>query len=277
MKVCFNGAFYPDNAPLLTVQNRGFKWGDGCFETAKVFSGELLLADLHFERLFISLQLLQIALPQDFTQPLLVQKILLLCAENDCLPCARVRLAVYRDEGEGAKAGYTIEAVPLDEGVNAWQPDGQTLCLYPYARKSMDAFANIKSANYLPYILAQRFAFEKGADDALVLNTANFLCDSSKANVFLIKGDTVYTPALHQGCVSGVMRRLVVEETKKMGYRTKHDEVSETDLLAADEVFLTNAVQIIRWVQRYKTATYTCGKTAEIFAAVSATLFSSSC
>lgn len=275
MQVCFNGEFYPSDAPLLTVQNRGYKWGDGCFETMKVSAGRLLLEALHFERLFISLQLLQIERAETFTQAIVVQKVLALCVQNNCLQCARIRLAVYRTEEN--RPAYTIEAIPLDESVNRWNEEGQTVCLYPYARKSTDAFANVKSANYLPYLLAQKFAIEKGVDDALVLNASNLLCDSFKANIFLIKNDTVFTPALHQGCVNGVMRRVVMDEVKGLGYKMKHGEVSEEDLLTADEVFLTNAIQILRWVKRYKTATYGCAKTKEIFAAVSATIFSPSC
>lgn len=272
MKICFNGELFLADAPLLTVQNRSFKWGDGLFETMKVFGGKLLLADLHFERLFSSLKLMQIELAEKFTQQNLVQNILALCDENNCLNCARVRLAVYRDEEN--QTGYSIEALPLEPEVNEWKEEGQTVCLYPYARKNMDAFSNLKSANYLPCVLAQKFAQEKGVDDALVLNAANFLCDSSKANIFLITNNTVYTPALHQGSVNGVMRRVVMEEVKKVGYRLHHEEVSEDDLLNADEVFLTNAIQIIRWVKQYKNVTYTCAKTKEIFNAVYTTIFS---
>lgn len=271
MKVCFNGTLCPADALLITAHNRSFKWGDGLFETIKVCEGRLLLEALHFERLFVSLRLLQIDSSGEFTQANLARQILSLCKENNCLPSARVRLAVYRTEDN--TTGHLIEAIPLDEKVNRWQDEGLSVCLYPFARKSMDAFANLKSAAYLPYVLAGRYAMEKNMDDALVLNGHNFLCDSSKANLFLIKGETVYTPALHQGCVSGVMRRVVMEEVKKLGYRLHHDEVSEADLLAADEVFLTNAVQIIRWVKTYKTGSYTCGKTAQIFDAVSSTIF----
>lgn len=272
MKVCFNGGFYPADAPLFSVQNRSFKWGDGLFETMKVYNGKLLLSELHFERLFIGLKLLQVGVSEQFSPANLVQKILSLCAENNCLDSARIRLAVYRNDDN--LTDYSIEAIPLDEKTNQWSEEGQTLCLYPYARKSMDAFANLKSANYLPYVLAQRFTAEKGVDDALVLNATNFLCDSSRANIFLIKNDAVYTPALHQGCVNGVMRRVVMEEVKKLGYRLHHDEVNEEDLLNADEVFLTNAIQIIRWVKRYKQTTYRCEKTRQIFNAVTACIFS---
>lgn len=275
MNVCFNGAFFPADAPLLSVQNRSYKWGDGVFETMKVFNGKLLLEDLHFERLFVSLQLLGVEEKKSFSQNNIIAQILELCRQNNCLPHARIRLAVFRNEAN--KAEYSIEATPLDKMVNKWQQEGQVITLYPYARKSMDAFANLKSANFLPYVMAQRYAFEKGVDDAVVLNASNFLCDSSKANLFLIRGKAIYTPALHQGCVNGVMRRVVLEEAKRIGFRLHQDEVSEEDLLYADEVFLSNAIQIIRWVKSYKDQQYTCTQTRLLFDAVTATIFRGLC
>lgn len=275
MNVCVNGRFLPADEPHLPVQNRGYKWGDGVFETAKVFRGEWLLEAFHFERLFTSLRLMQIVTGDTFTQAILRNNILQLCEKNDCLSHARIRLAAFRNEDN--TAGYTIEALPLAESINQWQEAGLVVTLYPFARKSMDAFANLKSANYLPYVLTQRYAAEKGVDDALVLNAENHLCDSSKANLFLVKGKSIYTPALHQGCVSGVMRRVVVEEVKKLGYRVYQEAVNEQSLLAADEVFLTNAIQIIRWVRKYKHREYTNFQTRHIFDAVSATVFRGVC
>lgn len=275
MNVCFNGDFFPSSTPLLPVQNRSFKWGDGVFETMKVFKGNLLLADLHFERLMSSLKLLGIIPGSNFTKSRLLSDVLQLAQQNNCSYLARIRLAVYRAEDN--KAGYTIEAIPLNENQNQWQEEGLILTLYPYARKSMDAFANLKTASFLPYVLAQKFAADNGADDALVLNAQNFLCDSSKANLFIVKGKNIYTPALHQGCVNGVMRRLVIEEAKKAGFRLYQDIVEEEQLIAADEVFLTNAIQMIRWVSHYKTANYTAVQTSKLYKSLTTTILGGLC
>lgn len=275
MHICFNGEFFPASTPLLPVQNRSYKWGDGLFETMQVFRGRLLLEDLHMERLFTSLKLLEIEAGEAFTQPALVAQLLQLAQKNNCLPRARMRLAVYRQEDN--TAGYSMEALPLPEKTNSWQERGLTLTLYPYARKSTDAFANLKTANYLPYVLAQRYAAEQGADEALVLNTQNFLCDASKANLFFIRDKNLYTPALHQGCVNGVMRRVVLQEAKRIGFRIYQNEVQEEDLLQADEVFLTNAIQQMRWVEAYKGRTYTHTQTRVLFEAVTATIFRGLC
>jgi branched-chain amino acid aminotransferase len=271
MNVCFNGKFYLADAPLLTAQNRSFKWGDGVFETIKVCNGNVLLNELHFERLFLSLRLLQIELPSHFSQSSLTAEILELCGLNNSSACARVRLAVYRNEDN--TAGYLIEAIPLTEEINNWSAVGETIALYPYARKSMDAFANLKSANFLPYVLARKFASENGYDDAIVLNANNYLCDSSRANIFLIKNAEVFTPALHQGCVNGVMRRVVIEEVKRLGYPLYQKEITAEDLASADEAFLTNAIQIIRWVKSYNDSRYDFVQTRRIFDGVTATIF----
>ena len=254
---CFNGEMVPLNQPVLPLSNRGFKFGDGVFETMKVEKGVLQLAAYHFERLFTSLQLLQIG--ASFSAEGLTENILQLCTANGCTHRGRVRLAVFRTDS-GA-ASYAIEAVDLPEEKVLWNEQGWTLDLYPYVRKSVDVFANLKSANYLPYVMADLYAKEKGLDEALLLNCHGLLCDASKANLFLVKDDEILTPALHQGCVNGVMRRYVVEELKKKGYVVKQEALSQEDLEGAEEVFLTNALQGIKWVQRFRDVEYGSAQT----------------
>ncbi len=267
--VCVNGRLVSGNQPVLTAQNRGFKYGDGVFETMKIYKGQIRLAALHFERLFLSLKLLQIH--PAFDQEQLGTYIRELCERNGCSQLGRVRLAVYRTDQNAA--GFIIEALPLTEETNSWNNKGYVIDLHPYVRKAQDAFANLKSANFLPYVLADLHAKEKGFDDCVVLNGANRICDTSKANIFLIKNREVFTPALHQGCVNGVMRRFLIDEIKKMGYRVHQEELSETDLLEAEEVFLTNAVYGLRWVSTFKKQTYAHNLSAAIYEQVIAALY----
>lgn len=261
--VCHNGEMVPAGQPLFDAENRSFRYGDGVFETARVVDGRMLLAPLHFERLFTSLQLMKIRPGPQFTPRLLEENILRLCRENICSQRARVRLAVYRQQA--GDAGYVIEAFPLAEDALQWNERGWSLVLYGLARKSCDAFANLKSANYLPYVLAGAYAAEKGADEALVLNCNNHIADGSKTNLFLIKDGAVYTPALSQGCVAGVMRTHLIDTLKNSGFIVHQTEVKEQMLLAADEVFCTNAVQGIRWVQRFGEKDYSNTLTQQIF------------
>jgi branched-chain amino acid aminotransferase len=248
MDVCFNGLFVPSDKPLFTAGNRSFRYGDGVFETMKIWNGKILLGQYHYDRLFLSMKILQIG--NSLNTSTLTELILDLCSRNNCADLARVRLAVFRNDG--GEGEFVIEAVPLSKEVNQWNEKGLTIDLFPYARKSADAFSNLKTSNFLPYLLAELFARAKGIDDAIVLNAFNQLADSSKANIFLVRGREIFTPALHQGCVSGVMRRFLLEQLKRENYRIHQDEVSEEALFDADEVFLTNSIYDIRWVKRYK-------------------------
>jgi branched-chain amino acid aminotransferase len=268
--VCFNNKILPASEPALTIQNRGYKWGDGVFETMKVHKGSVLFEELHFDRLSFSLKLLGIDAP--FRQKELAENILKLCSKNNCTELARVRLEVYREENGGA--GYTIEAIPLDEAAMNWNKRGLTLTISPHARKANDAFANLKSANFLPYVMASIYAQQNSWDDALVLNSNNAIADSCRANIFLIRNEEVFTPALHQGCVNGVMRKFVIDWCKKNGFVVHQEQITEADLLNADEVFLTNAIQGIRWVQRFKEKEYGFEKTFNIYRRSLSTIYS---
>lgn len=263
--ICFNGEIIED-APVFTVGNRGFRYGDGVFETIKVFRENVLLQEYHFDRLFTSLMLLKISPGENFKRDILSKQILELCRKNNCIASARVRIAVYREEGN--KAGFIIEAFPLDEKVNRLNDKGWSITISPLARKTCDAFANLKSANYLPYVLADLHAKEKQCDEAIVLNSDNHLCDASKANIFLVIKNEVHTPALHQGCVNGVKRRFVIEELKKQGIAVHQRIIEEKTLLEADEVFLTNAINDIRWVKSYKDKLYQASFTRQFYSSL---------
>ncbi|HEY1113137.1 MAG TPA: aminotransferase class IV, partial [Chitinophagaceae bacterium] len=97
------------------------------------------------------------------------------------------------------------------------------------------------------------------------LNSHGHLCDASRANLFLVLENSIMTPGLDQGCVNGVMRRYVMEEAKKKGYSVKQAEVTLEDLEGACEVFLTNALQGVKWVQRFRGKEYRSEQTRRLY------------
>ncbi|MFN2458664.1 MAG: aminotransferase class IV [Chitinophagaceae bacterium] len=260
--VCYNGKLVNEDEPVFTAQNRCFRYGDGLFETIKVVENKIQLADYHFDRLFTGLRMLEIQANENFTQKLIAEKIIQLCGVNNCSNLARVRLAVFRNDVD--TSGYIIEAMPLADDMNHLNEKGFTIEIHPHIRKNCDAFANLKTANYLPYVMADLYARVNGLDECLVLNSNNKICDAAKASVFAISKNKIYTPALHQGCVNGVMRRFVINVLKQMGYAVYQTEVNEEILFNADEVFLTNATYTIRWVKQFRNIVYTNKSTKEI-------------
>lgn len=267
--ICFNNRYLSSKEPLFVVQNRGFKYGDGIFETMMVRKGKLLFSSYHEERLHTGLALLKINITAPFAA--LSDHVLRLCEMNGCAEAARVRLAVYREEDHSGS--FVIAAEPLSEPSSTLAREGLSIDIFPHVRKSTDAFANIKTANFLPYVMAGIYAKENHLDDSIVLNTEQALCDTSKANIFLVKGNTLYTPSLDQGCISGVMRRYLIEALKHLQLPVHQTRLEEQDLFDADEVFITNVIIGIRWVSCFREKRYAHQLTRFIYERLLTTIY----
>jgi branched-chain amino acid aminotransferase len=218
--------------------NRAFIYGDLLFETIKVENGRPLLASLHYTRLMDSARLLKFE--TDLTLDGFVRAIEAALGESKEV---RVRFTLYRN-AEGFYTpltngtAYEIEVFPLPEK----KKNGISLGLYTDSYKPCHELSNIKSGNALVYVMAGIWARENGYDDALILNEHGCVCEAVSSNVFIVKENKVYTPALMEGCVDGVMRRHVLEQLKQGEYEIAETVISVEQLQSADSVFLTNAL-----------------------------------
>jgi branched-chain amino acid aminotransferase len=256
-----NGIFYPAGQLLLTADNRGFRYGDGLFETMLVQKGRIRLGDYHFDRLLSGMSLLDFEIPPFFVEKL-TKEILAVCEANglSATLAARVRLVIFR--GEGSFLGpldrfpnYVIQSWPLP-AVPEPVESGLAIDIFPDGRKACDVLSNLKSNNYLLYILAAHYAKKQGLDDCLVLNSQNRIADSTVANLFYIRQGQFYTPPLSEGAVAGVMRRHLLEALPQAGYIVHQKPVTPEDLLTADEIFLTNALKGISPVRSLQGRSY---------------------
>jgi aminodeoxychorismate lyase len=262
-KIVYNGKFLSKGTAIVTSESRGLRFGDGCFETIKVVKGKIILNDLHFARLLSSLDTLGFDLPASFTSTMLSDKVLELVKKNKHVDYARVRINVFRGEGglsdlENDLPNYIIESWQLDNTISDFNANGFVIDIYKDARKSCDHFSHIKSNNFLPYVLAAKWARNHQLNDALLLNASDRLADATIANVFIVNNGILETPAINEGCVSGVMRKYLINACRKEGIPVEETAVSVEDLQSASEVFLTNAIRGIRWVKQVGDMNYTC-------------------
>lgn len=259
MQLCYNGKFMAGDKPLLTVDNRSFRYGDGCFETMKVYQGQLLLADLHFERLIASLHLLHFHIPAHFTKDYFTGLIRELCRLNSVSELARVRLTVWR-AGTGLydpvdhTPHFIIQCWELPEHIFELNSAGLVLDVFPDAVKSCDKIANVKSNNCLPYVLAALYAKQHQVNETVLLNQHGRVADTSIANIFIVRNNHVYTPPLTEGGVCGVMRKYLLQ--KEFPFRISEQPLTVKDLQTADEIFLTNVIFGVRWVGRFRNSSY---------------------
>ena len=249
-----NGRFFADDESVLSKDDRSYRYGDGLFETMKIENGNILLEEHHFERLFSGFETLKFQLPVFFIKEKISEEVKELCKKNGNEASARVRLSVSRGNGGlydfDNKLTYLIESWPLES--TGFNENGLVIDVFPDARKSIDKFSNLKSANYLPYVMAAIWAKENKLNDALIQNQYGRICDATIANIFWVKGENVFTPPLNEGCVAGVMRKRILD----LRPGVEEMNLTENDLINADEVFLTNAVTGIRWVKQFRNKSY---------------------
>ncbi|MET0573015.1 MAG: aminotransferase class IV [Pedobacter agri] len=252
----FNDEFHAVDAPILTASNRSFKFGDGLFESMRMIDHKLQFADFHADRLIGGMKALKMdgyALMDDY---FLRQKTADLVKKNRWNGNVRFRLSVYR-EGAGVytpeinKAGYVLEGMPLTSNQYELNSKGLIIDVYDEIAKPINKLSNYKTSNALPYVMAGIFKSQNRLDEAMILNQNGFLCESISANVFVVYNDQIYTPALTEGCVGGVMRSAVMQLCKMNDLALVEAQINPEILKEAEEVFITNATQGIQWVMGY--------------------------
>ncbi len=257
----FNGDIIPADQQILRVTNRGFRYGDGLFESMRWMKGELKFADLHSDRIRKGLKLLKMNSWAHLDSRFMQEKITELTRINKTGPDARIRLMAYR-EGEGLYSpenntmGYVLEAHRLNESKYSLNDRGLIVDVFDEVPKSINILSNIKTCNSITYVLAGVFKNRHSLDEVLILNDQGFLCESVSSNLFVVYDRKIYTPALSEGCIAGVMRQVVIRLALENDLEIVEAQISPDILNEADEVFLTNAVRGIQWVMGFNHKRY---------------------
>ncbi|MDK2972149.1 MAG: branched-chain amino acid aminotransferase [Candidatus Sumerlaeota bacterium] len=244
--ICLNGEFIALESARVSATDAGLLLGEGVFETLRVERGQVLFAEDHFARLGRGLRILEI--------PFVVEpeNLLALCqqvVDANELEDARLRITVTRGpmrnqpivarEGEPT---LVITATALDARMDEKRYRGWRLVMAPHPRNHRSPLATVKSTSYLESSLARRYAVRLGFDDALLLNTDGLVAETSVANIFLVQSGLVKTPPIADGPLPGTMRGRIAELCGVAGVGFAEESLTVEDLLAADEVFVTNAL-----------------------------------
>jgi len=266
----FNGALISADRMIINADNRGFKFGDGLFETIRIVDDTILLADHHFERLISSMKKLQFEVAHFPSAENLSEQILSLCKKNGHHNAARVRLVVFRGDGglydtENDLPNYIIQSWALSNKKFELNKNGLMTDVFYDGRKSCDNFSNIKTNNFLIYALASIHAKKNNLNDCMIINSYDRVCESTIANIFCIKDKIIHTPPLSEGCIAGIMRRFLLEKLGRSNFLLKETILSVENIKQADEVFLTNSIFGIRWVKRFGKIDFENTMTSEIF------------
>ena len=246
MWVYLNDQFVEDDQARVSVFDRGFLFGDGVFETIRVYDSRLLFLNRHLQRLRQSCEWLGLSLPS--SQPnweTLLQELI----ERNNLSHSMIRITLSRGVGGlgpdpfgCSNSTVVIFPRPIPQLTEDEKKCGVSLTIVETRRQPSCALpSQVKSLNYLNNILAKQEARTAQTFDGLLLNTEGFLAEATTSNFFFVKDQQLCTPSLQCGILPGITREIVLGLVKKEGIGLQEGAFRPEDLWGANEAFLTNA------------------------------------
>lgn len=230
-------------------------------------NSKIALFDMHFERITNSCKALKIEI--NINKNDILEQIQALVVANKLL-ISKVKWQIFEDEFK--KVHYTLECSSIDAEINEWNEIGWHVGILKFEHKEAFKLNNMKRIRPDFYSFTNNEVKSQKLDD-LILTVGNEVIESSIGNIFIIKGEEINTPPLISGCVAGVMRQFVLNFLKSGNYFVKEKEMFIEDILHADELFITNAIRGIKWVERMENKRFHSILTQRIFNSIGKILY----
>ncbi len=245
MWIYLNDRFVEEKDAHVSVFDHGFLYGDGVYETLRVYQERVFLLERHLERLRQSCERIGLDLPMKDEEWLPILGELL---ERNGFDDAGLRITETRGEGEigidprlCAHPTVVVMAKPVVTYTEQQREEGMSLHLGSARRNpELAQSPQIKAISFLNNILAKQEAIQVGADDALMLNLDDIVAECTTSNIFFVKNERVFTPARECGILKGITRDVVLELAAEQGLSVEEGRYSTEQLLQADECFITN-------------------------------------
>ncbi|MFA9503711.1 aminotransferase class IV [Natrinema sp. H-ect1] len=248
-----DGDLEPASEATVSVDDRGFRYGDAAFETLRVYGGTVFAWDAHLERLERTCEIL--SLEHGLAATDLRERIDETLAAND-LADAYVRLSITRGVQPGkltpapeVDPTVVVYAKPLPRGGLEGEPvwDGPATVETVDTRRVPDESipAAAKTHNYLNGILA-RTELEPGSDEALMCDLEGRVTEGATSNLFFVRNGTLHTPTTDGPVLPGITRDIVLELAREAGLSVREGRYEPDAVRAADEAFLTNRTWELR-------------------------------
>jgi branched-chain amino acid aminotransferase len=248
-KIWMNGELVDWNDARIHVGAHGLHYGSGVFEGIRAYETQkgtavFRLTD-HLKRLENSARLLHMELGHSVER--LREACHDLIAVNG-LPECYLRPIAFFGYGE---LGVSALGNPVDVVIMSWPwgaylgedglKNGITAKISSWQRIGPNVIPHVAKATgiYLNSMLAVTEANRAGYDEAILLTAEGFIADGSGENVFIVKGGELYTPDLSTSILPGITRDTVIQIAQDLGYTVHEKSLIRSDLLLADEAFMT--------------------------------------
>ena len=264
MNINYNGALIGAEGNILALHNRAFAYGDAVTDVSKYSYQQLLFWEEHYLRLMAGMRVLRMNIPMSFSMEYIEEEILKTIRSNalESQP-VRVRISIFRKSGNtytptNNDIEYLIETQPLNSAFYVLNEEPYEVELFKDFYIQPDLLANIKHTNRIVNVLGSIFAQENEYQNCILLNSQKNIAGALDGNIFLVNGNTLKTPALTDGAVNGITRKMLIKSLQKVGdYQVEETSISPFELQKADELFITNSLIGIQPVSQYRKKTYT--------------------
>lgn len=235
MNTWINGKVLPEAKAVINVREEGLRYGNGLFETVRIYHRIPAFLSRHLKRMYHSAEIL------GFT-PTYPESVIIFAA---------TRLVHLNQVADGILRIYstpesfwitTSPHIPYHETM---YQSGMSALLTDLRRNESSALVGLKTINYLENILAKRKASSLNFDEAIFLNTKGNIAEGTVSNIFLLKEEKLITPSLASGILPGITREVVLELALENHMIVEERDVAKTELFSADECFLTNSLMEI--------------------------------
>lgn len=260
-KIDYNRKIISSAEPVLSFQNRGFHYADGLFETMRIQKKKIVFSEDHFQRLISGMQILKMEVPAFFQMEYFEQQVLKLVEANEFKhENYRAKLNVFRNakglyQPDSSAVAYMLSICPI----KGFSPDFEKdypVDIFPTHQIAPGVLSNLKTTSRLLNVLSGIYAKENNLKNCLLRNTSHHLAEATNGNIFVVKGQYIFTPAIEEGCIGGVLRKNLMTLIKKSDYRLLEKPISAEDVEEAEELWITNVISGIQPVTHFRTKTF---------------------
>jgi len=246
--VYLNGEYIPKEKAFISVDDRGFLFGDGIYEVTAVYRGKMFRWDRHLARMQRGLAALRICF-----DPTILEEVHNRLIQENGLASAPISY-IYTEITRGvAKRTHKFPPTPPTPTVylfsgeyrrparEVWEKGYRSVTVHDqrWARR------DIKTIQLLANVFAAQSAADHGVDEIVFVNEGMAI-EGSHNNLFMVFGDTVVSHPLSNQVLPGITREVVIELAERLGYEVQERPVPLAEMFDADEVFHSGTLSEVK-------------------------------
>lgn len=222
--------------PKTPLCDEGFLYGQGLFETMRVYGGKAFLLQRHLQRMIDSCPIMDIVRPSREALASAVTETI----KKNKLDSGCVRLNIWK---RGKGLGIFAFARNVELCSNADYNKGFSAIIVKDIRQNeLSPLPRVKSLNHSFYIILSKRAEKEGVDESLFLNSKGNICEGSRSNIFIVRGNTLVAPPVTAGCLPGITRQMVFEIAQQLQINLLEADIAPDDVTCSSQAFLTNSL-----------------------------------